>query len=72
MNEARDLAEDAMKRVLILCNIVEDMYRNVEAVKKMGALPDGLGIGHELVVYQVFEVRAIMDDLLATIPEDTD
>lgn len=72
MSEARDLAEDAMKRVMILRNLAEDMYRNVEAVKKMGALTEGLGIGHELVVYQAFEVQAIIDDLLATIPEDAD
>lgn len=72
MSEARDLAEDATKRVAILRNLIEGLYSNVEAIKRMGVLPDGVAIGHELVVYQVFEVQAIMDDLLATIPEDGD
>lgn len=72
MSEARDLAEDAMKRVMILSNLVEATYANVEAAKKLGMFVDGLTIGHELAVYQVFEVRGIMDDLLATIPENAD
>ncbi len=69
MSEARHLAEDAMKRVMILSNLVEETYANVEAAKKMGMFAGGLTIGHELAVYQVFEVRAIMDNLLAAIPE---
>lgn len=72
MSEARDLAEDAMKRVMILLNLIEATYANVEAAKKMGMFAEGLTIGHELVVYQAFEVRSIMDDLLATITEDAD
>ncbi|AYM56719.1 hypothetical protein [Agrobacterium fabrum] len=69
MTEARDLAEDAMKRVMILLNLIEDMHQNVEALKKLTRFPNNVMVGHDLVVYQVFEVRAIMDDLLATIPE---
>lgn len=69
MSEARDLAEDAMKRVMILLNLIEDMHQNVEALKKITRFPNGVRVGHDLVAYQVFEVRAIMDDLLATIPE---
>jgi hypothetical protein len=69
MSETRELAEDAMKRVMILLNLIEDMHQNVEALKKITRFPDGVIVGHDLVVYQVFEVRAIMDDLLATIPE---
>ena len=72
MSEARHLAEDAMKRVMILHNLIEDMHQNVEALKKLTRFPDGLRIGHDLVLYQSLDVRAIMDDVLATIPEDAD
>jgi hypothetical protein len=70
MSEAKDLAEDAVKRVEILHSLIEAMHKNVSAM--MHFAPDGMTAGHDLVLYQSFEVRAIMDDLLATIPKDTD
>jgi len=46
------------------------MHKDVSAVMQFA--PDGMDAGHDVVLYQSFEVRAIMDDLLATIPEDAD
>lgn len=69
MTKARDLAEDAMKRVMILHNLIEDMHQNVEALKKLTRFPDGLRIGHDLVVYQSMEVQDIMRELLSSIPD---
>lgn len=68
MSEARDLAEDSMKRVEILHSLIAAMHEKVSAVMQFA--PDGITAGHELVLYQSFEVQAIMQDLLATIPED--
>ncbi len=70
MSETRELAEDTMTRVQILWALIEDMYQNVEALKEIVKLPDGIRVNHDLVVYQAMEVKAIMDDLLSTIPED--
>lgn len=70
MNVARELAEETMTRVQILWALIEDMYKNVEALKEIVKLPDGIRVNHDLVVYQAMEVKTIMGDLLATIPED--
>ncbi|MGN7825987.1 hypothetical protein ACTJJ8_04510 [Agrobacterium radiobacter] len=70
MTEVRYAAEDAMKRVTILHNLIEDMHQNVEALKKVTRFPDDLRIGHDLVVYQSMEVQDIMRDLLSAIPDD--
>ena len=70
MTEVRYAAEDAMKRVMILHNLIEDMHQNVEALKKVTRFPDDLRIGHDLVVYQSMEVQDIMRDLLSAIPDD--
>ncbi|CAH0143800.1 hypothetical protein SRABI05_00365 [Agrobacterium fabrum] len=70
MTAARYLAEDAMKRVMILHNLIEDMYQNLEALKKLTRFPNDLRIGHDLVVYQSMEVQDIMRDLLSAIPDD--
>lgn len=70
MSEARDLAEGAMKRVMILHNLIEDMHQNVEALKKLTRFTDGIMVGHDLVLYQSHEVKDIVRDLLAAIPDD--
>ncbi len=70
MNEAVDLAYDAMKRVEILYALIENMYQNVEALKDIVKLPDGIRVNHDLVVYQTMEVKAVMSDLLAAIPDN--
>ncbi|WP_312939573.1 hypothetical protein [Agrobacterium pusense] len=70
MSEVRDLAEGAMKRVMILHNLIEDMHQNVEALKKLTRFPDGIMVGHDLVLYQSHEVQDIVRVLLAAIPDD--
>ena len=70
MNEVEDLAHDAMKRVEILYALIENMYQNVEALKDIVTLTDGIRVNHDLVVYQAMEVKTIMGDLLATITAD--
>ena len=70
MTAVRYLAEDAMKRVMILHNLIEDMYQNVEALKKLTRFPNDLRIDHDLVVYQSMEVQDIMRDMLTAIPEN--
>lgn len=70
MSEARDLAKDTMKRVMILHNLIEDMHQNVEALKKLTRFPDNIRIGHDLVLYQSYEVQGIMQDLVSTIPDN--
>lgn len=70
MSEARDLAEGAMKRVMILHNLIEDMHQNVEALKKLTRFPDGIMVGHDLVLYQSHEMQDIVRDLLSAIPDD--
>lgn len=70
MNEARVLVEGAMKRVMILHNLIEDMHQNVEALKKLTRFPDGIMVGHDLVLYQSHEVQDIVRDLLSAIPDD--
>ncbi|UHS61074.1 hypothetical protein HRR99_05865 [Agrobacterium vaccinii] len=67
MNEAEDLVHDAMKRVEILHSLIEAMQKNVGALMKF--VPDGVTAGEQLVLYQSFEVMAIMRDLVATIEE---
>lgn len=70
MTAARYLAEGAMKRVMILHNLIEDMHQNLEALKKLTRFPDGIMVGHDLVLYQSYEVQDIMRDLLSGIPDD--
>lgn len=70
MNGARDLAEGAMKRVMILHNLIEDMHQNVEALKKLTRFPSNVMVGHDLVLYQSHEVQDIVRDLLAAIADD--
>lgn len=67
MNEVEDLAHDAMRRVEILHSLIEAMHKNVSAL--MQFVPDGVTAGHDLVLYQSFEVMEMTRNLVAAIPD---